>query len=95
MTQKKAPDLEASMQALEALVTRMESGDLSLEESLAAFEKGIALSRQCQQALESAEQKVRILMEKTASAPLAEFKENTASRSAAADNDAFDDKIPF
>ena len=95
MTEKKAPGLEASMQALEALVSKMESGELSLEESLAAFEKGMVLSRQCQQALEKAEQKVRILMEKSAKAPLAEFREEKSSPRPAADNDGFDDQIPF
>ena len=42
---------------------RLESGDLSLEESLAAFEQGVALTRDCQQALSQAEQKVQQLME--------------------------------
>lgn len=95
MTEKKAPGLEASMQALEALVSKMESGELSLEESLAAFEKGIALSRQCQRALESAEQKVRILMEKNASAPLADFKEPSSKASASASSDSLDDDTLF
>lgn len=55
-------NLEQSLDTLEALVERMESGDLSLEESLKAFEEGIRLTRECQQALRAAEQKVRILL---------------------------------
>ena len=60
---KKAPQLEQSLDSLEALVERMESGELTLEESLQAFEQGVKLTRECQQALSQAEQKVRILLE--------------------------------
>ena len=57
-------EFENALAELEALVARMESGELSLEDSLAAFEKGIALPRQCQQALTSAEQRVQLLLER-------------------------------
>lgn len=57
-------NLEESLRELEALVERLEQGELPLEESLRQFERGIALTRACQAALEDAEQKVRILMEK-------------------------------
>lgn len=60
---KKNPQLEESLDRLEALVERMESGEMTLEESLAAFEQGVKLTRECQQALTQAEQKVRILLE--------------------------------
>ncbi|QVL43487.1 MAG: exodeoxyribonuclease VII small subunit [Alcanivorax sp.] len=60
---KKTPQLEQSLDSLEALVERMESGELALEESLQAFEQGVKLTRECQQALSQAEQKVRILLE--------------------------------
>ena len=59
---KKTPQLEQSLDSLEALVERMESGELTLEESLQAFEQGVKLTRECQQALSQAEQKVRILL---------------------------------
>jgi len=49
------------MQELESLVETLEQGDLPLEESLQAFERGVALTRVCQQALDEAEQKVKIL----------------------------------
>jgi len=56
------PTLDESLAALEALVERMESGELSLDESLQVFEKGVRLTRECQQALAEAEQRVRILL---------------------------------
>ena len=56
---------EKSLQELEALVTKMEQGNLSLEESLQHFERGIQLTRTCQQALKAAEQKVEILLNKS------------------------------
>ncbi len=56
-------DFEAAMLELEALVSGMESGDLPLEESLKQFEKGIQLSRRCQDALNHAEQRVKILLD--------------------------------
>ena len=52
---------EAALKKLEALVTKMESQSLSLEESLAAFEEGVALTKACQKALSEAEQKVKII----------------------------------
>ena len=52
---------EASLDALEALVERMEQGNLGLEESLTAYERGIGLYRECQAALEQAELRVRLL----------------------------------
>lgn len=52
---------EQSLEELEQLIQRMERGEMSLEESLAAYERGIALYRSCQSALESAELRVRQL----------------------------------
>lgn len=57
-------DLESSLEKLELLVESLEKGDLSLEDSLKAFETGITLTRQCQQTLAAAEQKVQLLVEK-------------------------------
>ena len=54
-------DFERSLDALEQLVERMEQGDMSLDESLAAYEQGIGLYRRCQSALEEAEMRVRLL----------------------------------
>ncbi|MBS0395150.1 MAG: exodeoxyribonuclease VII small subunit [Proteobacteria bacterium] len=55
-------DFERSMADLEAVVARLEQGDLPLEEALATFERGVQLTRACQEALAAAEQKVEILL---------------------------------
>lgn len=55
-------NFEESLVNLENLVEAMEAGELSLEESLKAFEQGIKLTRECQVALEQAEQKVQLLL---------------------------------
>ena len=60
----KALPFEASLKELETLVETMEQGDLSLEESLRHFERGVQLTRSCQQALRDAEQKVELLLQK-------------------------------
>jgi exodeoxyribonuclease VII small subunit len=54
-------NFEASLDALESLVEKMEHGEMSLEESLAAYERGVGLYRRCQQALEQAELRVKLL----------------------------------
>ena len=73
MPRKKTIAYEASLSQLEALVTSMESGELSLEDSLQAFESGVGLIRDCQQALENAEQKVQKLMETEEGLEVADF----------------------
>ncbi len=60
----KKPDFETALAELEALVEKMEQGDLSLDESLQQFERGVQLTRSCQQALQDAEQKVQVLLQK-------------------------------
>jgi len=59
---KRQPDLEKSLAELEKIVEELEAGDIPLEQALKQFEKGIKLSRDCQTALQTAEQKVQILM---------------------------------
>lgn len=61
---RSAVDFEKALAELEARVHQLESGDLSLEDALKAFEDGIRLTRDCQQALTEAEQKVQLLLEK-------------------------------
>ena len=67
MSPKAAPeaspvaDFETSLDALEQLVEKMETGEMSLEQSLAAYERGVGLYRRCQAALEQAELRVRLL----------------------------------
>lgn len=70
---KPEPDFEKSLGELETIVERLEAGDLSLEESLKAFESGVKLTRECRNALERAEQKVQKLTGDDESADLAPF----------------------
>jgi exodeoxyribonuclease VII small subunit len=56
------PDFEAALAELEQLVEKMESGEQSLEEALKSFQRGIELTRVCQQGLKEAEQRVEQLI---------------------------------
>lgn len=58
-------DFEKALADLESIVEKLEQGDLPLDESLKAFERGVELTRHCQVALKQAEQKVEILLRKT------------------------------
>ena len=69
-------DFEKALSELEAIVRKMEDGQLSLEQSLEAFEQGISLTRQCQQALTTAEQRVQTLIEKDGTAQTQAFETN-------------------
>ena len=69
----KAPDFETALAELEALVEKMEQGELTLDESLQQFERGVQLTRSCQQALKAADQKVQILLEKDGQSALEPF----------------------
>ncbi|MCZ7563585.1 MAG: exodeoxyribonuclease VII small subunit [Burkholderiales bacterium] len=60
-----SPTFEAALAELEQIVARMESGDLTLEQSLAAHRRGLELARFCQAALAQAQQQVRVLEEET------------------------------
>jgi len=62
-SKKRGPDLEKSMSQLEDIVQQLEAGDIPLEKALQQFEKGVKLSRDCQQALDSAEQRINILLQ--------------------------------
>ena len=64
---------EQALAELEAVVERLESGELSLEQSLKHFERGIALTRACQKSLAEAEQRVKVLMETDGRERLAPF----------------------
>lgn len=64
---------ENALQELETLVETLEEGDLSLEDSLKQFERGVALTRSCQKALNEAEQKVQVLLEKNGETSLDDF----------------------
>ncbi|GFO72611.1 exodeoxyribonuclease VII small subunit [Bathymodiolus japonicus methanotrophic gill symbiont] len=74
MPRKKSATLfEDSLKGLEEIVEQLEQGDISLEESLKSFEKGVNLTRICQKALQEAEQKVQILLEKNGQQALESF----------------------
>lgn len=71
---KKPLNFEGSLAELEAIVEQLETGELSLEQSLKAFEQGVRLTRECQRALTEAEQTVTALLaegEGAAEAPFA------------------------
>ena len=66
-------DFERSLEELEKLVERMEEGELSLEDSLAHYERGIRLGRSCERALDEAEQRIQVLTEKDGQSELTLF----------------------
>lgn len=59
----KLPDFEKSLEELESLVEQLESGDLTLDQSLAQFKRGVELTRHCQGVLDQAQQVVHKLMD--------------------------------
>lgn len=65
MTKKtaKSPSLEQSLEEITGLIEKMEGGELTLEQSLHDFERGITLIKNCQKILSEAEQKVQILIQ--------------------------------
>jgi exodeoxyribonuclease VII small subunit len=69
------PDFEQSLAELETLVARLEQGDVPLEDALKTFERGVALTRQCQTALRTAQQKVEVLLARDGAEKLAPFDE--------------------
>ncbi|TGG90370.1 exodeoxyribonuclease VII small subunit [Natronospirillum operosum] len=66
-TPTRSNNFEKSLADLEKIVAQLEQGDLSLDEAMQAFEQGVRLTRDCQQQLDSAEQKVRILLDESQS----------------------------
>jgi exodeoxyribonuclease VII small subunit len=77
--ERKFPDFERALSELEALVERLERGDLPLEEALKAFERGVALTRHCQECLQAVQQKVEILLKRSGQAPSPEPFEEPAA----------------
>lgn len=75
MTKKteKLPDLEKSLAEISQLIEKMEQGELTLDQSLGHFERGITLVKHCQQILETAEQKVQILIQNNKQETLADY----------------------
>ncbi|HLQ11710.1 MAG TPA: exodeoxyribonuclease VII small subunit [Steroidobacteraceae bacterium] len=78
MSTPKEPGFEATIAELEALVARMESGDLPLDEALRSFERGVQLTRECQAALQAAQQRVQILTQRPGGLGVEEFSGDSA-----------------
>lgn len=70
-------NFESAIKELESLVEQMEQGDITLEQSLENFERGIELTRACQKALQEAEQKVQILTQKQGEETVEDFQAET------------------
>ena len=64
MSEAKIPDFEQALAELEALVARLERGDMPLDDALKTFERGVELTRQCQGSLKAAQQRVEILLKR-------------------------------
>tara|TARA_R110002049_G_scaffold246589_1_gene420681 strand:+ start:235 stop:480 length:246 start_codon:yes stop_codon:yes gene_type:complete len=76
VVRRKKLNYEASVTELESLVNRLEQGDISLEESLKLYESGVLLTRDCQDALQAAEQKVQMLIQQSGQSNLVDFDSN-------------------
>ncbi len=83
----KLPDFEQSLTELEALVAKLEQGDVPLEEALKTFERGVALTRQCQAALRTAQQKVEVLLARNGEETIEALSEDEAEDEAEDEDD--------
>lgn len=82
MAQKPKPaGFEATLAELEALVARMEAGEMPLDEALRCFERGVQLTRECQSALQTAQQRVQILTQRASGVAIEDFPGESASAS--------------
>jgi exodeoxyribonuclease VII small subunit len=71
-TPEQTPTLESALERLDVLVREMEAGELPLETLIAKYEEGIALTKLCQEKLDRAEERIRILSRDTAGNPVLE-----------------------
>ena len=71
-------DFETTLTQLEAIVTRLENGDLPLEEALKEFENGVQLAKLGQERLQPAEQRIQLLLQKNATAELTDYRSENA-----------------
>ncbi len=72
-------DFEKALAELESLVQRLERGDVPLDEALRTFERGVALTRQCQACLQAAQQRVEILLKRSGEPVVQPFEAGAAS----------------
>ena len=80
--ENKPVDFEKALAELETLVERLERGDVPLDEALRAFERGVALTRHCQACLQTAQQKVEILLKRSGQPEVQPFEETGETSSA-------------
>ncbi|WP_273384120.1 exodeoxyribonuclease VII small subunit [Actinobacillus porcinus] len=66
-------DFETTLSQLETIVSRLENGDLPLEDALKEFEAGVKLAKIGQECLQQAEQRIQILLQKNENAPLDDY----------------------
>jgi exodeoxyribonuclease VII small subunit len=78
----KSVDFEKALVELETLVERLERGDVPLDEALRTFERGVALTRHCQACLQTAQQKVEILLKRSGQPEVQPFEDTGESNSA-------------
>jgi len=89
-----APGFESSLERLEAIVQELESGELTLEQSLERYEEGMRLSQRLTQTLEQAERRIERLGEQAESPPAAR-PEELGARRATPENPAEEGELPF
>lgn len=78
VAKRKKVDYESAVKELEELIERLESGDdISLDDSLMIYERGVSLIRSCQESLQAAEQKVQMLLEQSGQTSLVDFTPDT------------------
>lgn len=82
MNSDKLPDLEQSFSEISELIDKMEHHELTLEQSLGHFERGIVLIKHCQKILQTAEQKVQILIQNNNKEELAPYREEKGTDNA-------------
>lgn len=73
MAKKPTQDFDSTLKELEEIVSRLETGDLPLEEALTEFETAIKLVQQGQERLQKAEQRIQILLQKDENATLTDY----------------------
>lgn len=93
MMEKKIKDFESALAELESLVKDLEGGSLTLEKSLALFERGVELSRYCHKQLEDAERRIEVLNERGEAEPAPGFL--AAGDEPGEEPDISEDEIPF
>lgn len=77
VAKRKKLEYEKAIAELETLVEQLEQGDITLEESLKLYERGVLLTRDCQDALQAADQKVQMLVNQAGNTELVDFDADT------------------